>query len=211
MVEANLKIIEDLKNFLDGFSTDKELRKTITNGALDFSRNRKLPLKRVVFLIIREFFDNFGQGLNGCTKGAFCSQRGKLDSSFFKIWNQCLVDSFYHHYGESVKSWRGFRLQAVDGSTVYLPNTPEVRTHFGTHKNQHGSMPMARVMQIHDVLNDITVWGDIYPIAIGEQSIMADQVQHLAIDSLTLFDRGFPSFGLMYMMLNQETPRHFII
>ena len=62
-----------------------------------------------------------------------------------------------------------------------------------------------------DVLNDITVWGDIYPIKQSEQAIMAKQVSQLAIDSLTLFDRGFAAYWLMYLMMNEETPRHFIV
>ena len=30
-------------------------------------------------------------------------------------------------------------------------------------------------------------------------------------DSLTLFDRGYPGFALMYLMNNQEVPRHFVM
>ncbi len=106
---------------------------------------------------------------------------------------------------------RGFLLQAVDGSTVYLLNKEEIINHFGTHSNQHVSVPMARIMQVHDVLNDITVWGDIYPIKQSEQAIMAKWVSKLAIDSLTLFDRGFAGYGLMYLMMHEEIPRHFIM
>lgn len=83
--------------------------------------------------------------------------------------------------------------------------------HFGTQDNQYGGTPMARVMQVHDVLNDITVWGDIYPIRKSEQSIMADEVGNLSTDSLTLFDRGYPGYALMYLMSHQETPRHFVM
>lgn len=117
----------------------------------------------------------------------------------------------YKYYGIKVKRWRGFRLQAVDGSTAYLLNKKEVIDHFGTQDNQHGSTPMARIMQIQDILNDITVWGGIYPIKISEQAIMAKQVSRLYEDSLTLFDRAYPSYTLMYLLLNQETPRHFVM
>lgn len=223
MVEANLKIIAELKDFLDKFSENQELRKSVTSKESDFSRNRKLPFKRLVSMIInmpkrslnvelQEFFDHIEKGSYGCTKGAFCSQRRKLNPSFFQMWNQCLVDNFYQQYGDQVKRWRGFRVQAVDGSTVYLPNKGEIVEYFGTRDNQYASTPMGRMMQIQDVLNDITVWGDIFPIADGEQSIMADQVERLSCDSLTIFDRGYPGFGLMYMMLHHmETPRHFVI
>jgi hypothetical protein len=222
MVEANVKIIEELKFFLDEVARDKELRKLISKREGDFSRYRKLSLKRLVGIIInmpkrslsveiREFFDNLAIGPEACTKGALSLQRGKLEPLFFKVWNKWLVDHFYHYYGNAVKRWRSFLVLAVDGSTAYLLNKPEVIKHFGTQGNQYVSIPMARIMQVQDVLNDITVWGDIFPITQSEPSIIVNQVQHLAADSITLLDRGYPGYGFMYLMLNQETPRHFVI
>jgi hypothetical protein len=167
--------------------------------------------KRSLSIDIQEFFDTLSKGPECCTKGAFSLQRTKLNPIFFKAWCKCLVDNFYHHYGDKVKRWRGFIVQAVDGSTAYLLNKMEVKEHFGTQDNKHVRIPMARVMQVHDVLNDITVWGGIYPIIESEQSIMASRVQHLALDSLTLFDRGYPGYALMYMMIHEETPRHFVM
>jgi hypothetical protein len=86
-----------------------------------------------------------------------------------------------------------------------------VIAHFGVQANQFGSIAMARVMQIQDILNDITVRGEIHPIKTSEKAIMANLVNHLYEDSLTMFDRGFPSFALMYLMLNEEISRHFVM
>ncbi len=222
MVEANIKIIEELKFFLASISSDPELRKLVSESENDFSRDRKLPLQRIAGIIInmpkrslsielQEFFDSLGNGLQGCTKGAFSLQRSKLKPLFFKVWNKWLVDNFYHYYAHRVKRWRDFRLQAVDGSTVYLLNKAEIINHFGTRNNQHVSVPMARVVQVYDILNDITLWGEMYPIKKSEPAIIASQVPQLVSDSLTLFDRGFAGYGLMYLMMHEETPRHFIM
>ena len=222
MVEANVKIIEELKDFLKVVSTDASIRKLVTQTDADFSRDRKLPMERIAGLIInmpkrslsieiQEFFDGLGEGQQSCTKGAFSLQRTKLQALFFHVWNKWLVDCYYHYYGAKVERWRGFLLQAVDGSTAYLMNKKEVVEYFGTQGNQHVSVPMARVMQVQDILNDITVWGDIRPISESEQAIMAGRVSQLHEDSLTLLDRGFPSYALMYLMLNEETPRHFVM
>lgn len=222
MVEANVRIIEELKYFLEIVSKDSELRKFVTQSEKDFTRNRKLTLERIVGLIInmpkrslsieiQEFFDSLEKDLESSTKGAFSLQRTKLQALFFEAWNKCLVKSFYHYYGDNVKRWRNFRLQAVDGSTAYLMNRKDVVEYFGTQDNQRVSIPMARVMQIQDILNDITVWGAIRPIKESEQTIMVKQVSNLYEDSLTLFDRGYPSYALMYLMNNQETPRHFVM
>ena len=87
-------------------------------------------------------------------------------------------------------------------------DVPEVVTHFGSATNQFVAVPMARVMQINDVLNNLIVWGGIFPIEKSENAIIATQVDRLAADSITLFDRGYPSFSLIYLMANQESPRH---
>lgn len=222
MVEANIKIIEELKFFLESLSSDREIRKLVAESENDFSRDRKLPLQRIAGIIIKmpkrslsielqEFFDSLGNGLEGCTKGAFSLQRSKLKPLFFKVWNKWLVDNFYHYYAQRVKRWRGFRLQAADGSTVYLLNKEEIVNHFGTRNNQHVSIPMARVMQVYDILNGIIVWGEMYPIKQSEPAIMASQVSELSDDSITIFDRGFAGYGLMYLMMHEEMPRHFIM
>lgn len=222
MVEANVKIIEELKYFLQTVSSDPDIRKLVTQHEKDFSRDRKLPLGRIAGIIInlpkrslsieiQEFFDSLGESLESSTKGAFSLQRTKLQALFFQVWNQWLVDCFYHYYGNRVKRWRGLRVLAADGSTAYLLRKKEVIEHFGTQDNHCVSIPMARVLQIHDILNDITVWGDIRPIAESEQVIMAGQVRRLYKDSLTLFDRGYPSYALMYLLLNEEEPRHFVM
>lgn len=222
MVEANVRIIEELKCFLEIVSKDESIRKLVTQSENDFTRDRKLTFERIVGLIInmpkrslsieiQEFFDSLDKGLETSTKGAFSLQRSKLNALFFEAWNNWLVESFYDYYGDKVKRWRGFRLQAVDGSTAYLLNRKDVVEYFGTQDNQCVSIPMARVMQIQDILNDITVWGNIRPIKESEQAIMARQVSKLFGDSLTLYDRAYPSYALMYLMINQETPRHFLM
>lgn len=222
MVEANVRIIEELKYFLEIVSNEPMLRRAVTQKEEDFSRDRKLTLERVVGLIlnmpkrslsieIQEFFDNLEKGLESSTKAAFSLQRGKLRALFFQIWNKCLVDSFYHHYGEKVKRWRNFRVQAVDGSTAYLINKKDVIDHFGTQDNHCVSIPMARIMQVQDILNDVTVYGEIRPIKESEQSIICEYISKFYEDSLTLFDRGYPSYALIYLMNNQETPRYFVM
>ncbi len=222
MVEANLYIIEELKAFLNSVCQESTLRNLFTEKPSDFSRNRKLTMSRIIALIInmpkrslsielREFFNSLEQQNQDVTKGAFSLQRSKLLPEFFQYWNKLLVESFYYYYGGKVKKWNGFRLLAVDGSTAYLIDKPDVIKEFGTQANQHSEFPMSQVMQVQDVLNDITIWGGMFPIKSSEQSIMSSHIDVLYKDSLTLFDRGYASYALMYLLLNQESPRHFLI
>ena len=222
MVEANIKIIEELKLFLECVSKDPDLRKIFSTCDADFSRTRKLPMERIVGIIINmpkrslsieiaDFFSHLNDDVKSCTKGAFSLQRSKLKPEFFDIWNQWIVNCFYHYYGDDVKRWRGFILQAVDGSTCYLLNNDEIIDYFGAHKHPGGAIAMGRILQLYDVLNKTTIWGQLCPIKVSESALMASKVSGLRSDSLTIFDRGFASYGLMYQMINEETPRHFII
>ena len=52
MVGANVKIIEELKYFLESVSKDPSLRRLVTETGKDFTRERKLPMERIVGLII---------------------------------------------------------------------------------------------------------------------------------------------------------------
>lgn len=222
MVEANIKILEELQFFLNAVAEDPGLRGLVTthNGA--FSRKRKLPLQHLVGILInqpkrslcvelREFFDILNRSSCQCTKGAFSLQRVKLSPLFFHAWNKYLVEQFYHHYGTSVKRWRSFIVQAVDGSAVYLIRQQELAEYFGVQRNSATEVPMARAIQVQDVLNGLTIWGDLYPINDSEPLVIARFINRLSEDSLTLFDRGYPGYGLMYLMLNQEKPRHFVM
>ena len=114
MVEANVSIIEELKYFLELVSKDPSVRKSVTLSETDFTRERKLTLKRVVGIIInmpkrslsieiQEFFESLDKGLESSSKGAFSLQRTKLHPLFFNTWNKLLVECFYHYYGELVR------------------------------------------------------------------------------------------------------------
>ncbi len=221
MVESNLRIIAELKGLLDQIAEDPEMRMLFTESPSDFTRNRKLTFEKVVAFILNmpkrslsiELYDFFAVlgSADPATKAAFSQQRTKLLPHFFFVWNRFIVNAFYEHYGESVKRWKGFRLLAVDGSTAYLINTKDVVKEFGHQTGNRKDVPMATVVQIHDVLNDIAVWGDLFPIVKSEQAVIAERVHSLYKDSLTIFDRGYPGFGLMFMMINQEVPRHFLM
>jgi hypothetical protein len=222
MVITNVKIIDLLKSYLKIIVEHPDIREHFTMHPLDFSRERKLPLLKVIGLLInlpkrslhielQSFFESIGQGSLCCTKGAFSLQRSKLKPIFFKVWNQLLIETYYESYGDNIKRWEGFKLLAVDGSNISVVNVPEVIAHFGTADNQFGSVPMARGLQIHDVLNDITIWGDIFPRSYGESTILASNIERLPKDSLTLLDRGYPSYHLIYRFNNEETPRHFLM
>lgn len=222
MVEANIKIIEDLKEVLSIINSDSEVKQLFTESETDFTRDRKLTFNRTVLLIfnmlkrslsieVRDFFENCIDEPISCTKAALTIQRKKIKSVFFEVWNNQFVNSFYQYYGDNVKKWKGLLIIAVDGSTTTLFNKESVIEHFGCTKNQHGSTPLARIMKFYDVLNNFVVFSKICSIKTGEQTIVENNIEALPENSLSIYDRGFPSFSLMYLLINQEHIRHFVM
>ncbi|XHR95201.1 IS4 family transposase [Mucilaginibacter sp. UC70_90] len=219
---SNLRIIEDLKSFLNQSVNESSMRQLFTDTPTCFIRDRKLPFDRLALLLINllkksysieieDFYQLLDEPEMTCSKSAFCQQRMKLKNIFFSCWNSVLVDSYYRHYEASVKRWKGFRLMAVDGSTAYLVNKTEIVDYFGTQSNQAASVPMGRVMTCYDVLNRITVFNEMYPISYAEQYIANCWLAHYDKDMLMLYDRGYPSFASIYLHLHQEQEQKFVM
>ncbi len=58
------------------------------------------------------------------TKSALVQARKKFSATAFTELNRLVVNQFYHH--APVAPWQGYRLCAVDGTTLRLPNTPDI-------------------------------------------------------------------------------------
>ena len=85
-------------------------------------------------------------------------------------------------------------LVAFDGSTVRLPHIKEISKHFGVWNVQKGDpCPMARVSQMFDPLNKISIDAVISPKGIGERELAVKHCNNLLPHDLALLDRGYLS------------------
>jgi len=214
MDTANLRIITDLKKFLVQLSSHTDLWRQCVTSEKAFTRKRCLPLGTLVMLIlnlpkrslsveIKSFYFHIGQ--KSCSKSAFCQQRAKLKPFFFELWNSILVKSFYRHYRERIKRWKGFVLLAFDDSVISLPSSKELSDIYGhtrNAKNQYGVAAQGCVM--FDVLNKIVVNSSFLPYMTSERSVVMQQLEHAPENSLLTFDRGYPAFWLFYQLLQNQ-------
>jgi hypothetical protein len=217
MAEANVSIIDELKKFIDTVEMESSLKSQYCISTKAFTRKRILTLRNTAMLIInglkrslsvevRHFFERFSPE-NTCTKQAFCEQRAKLKPAFFHDCNNVLTSGFYRHYGEHVKRWKGMILYAVDGSSVPLPETQALRGAFGVAINQvpGKSSVTARICLLYDVLNGLIVKGYIHSYDVSEEDAVPECLSDVALtDRLLLFDRGYPSFRLMYLLVQRS-------
>lgn len=161
-------------------------------------------IRKSLSLEISSFVDFFRKNLGttnfkSFTKSAFVQCRKKINPEVFKHLSSILIDEFYTDNDAAVKLWNGFRLLAVDGSRVTLPNTRELRKLYGVAKNQSKTgVTQARVSILYDVLNNYTLDGLLSPLKTGEITLAYRHLEHCKIGDLVLYDRGYPSYDLMF-------------
>lgn len=136
-------------------------------------------------------------------KGSLTKARKKLKAEVFIALNDRMTGYYYEH--APVKTWKGFNLLAVDGTTIRVPDEKEIIKHFGVWKpTQGGECPKARASQLYDVLNDISIDTILKPKSYGERELAAFHFLKLMPQDLVLLDRGYPSFWLFKMIIEMK-------
>jgi len=217
MLSTNLEIINDIRNFLCEMDNQKE-DYVLKSGA--FSRASCLTFMRVLGLILKlpkrsmsielvDYFEELESVDQICTGSAFSQARYKIKWSLFQDLFNKSTELFYEKKTEQVRRWKGFRLRGCDGSTLNLPNTESIRSFFGTHRNQSKSFAQARMVCGYDVLNDIIMQAEINNIRVGEKHFAINQLSQIDDDVISIYDRNFASFELIYLHLLKG--KHFVI
>lgn len=204
-----------LIEFLKSIITSKDFLKRHRQSSKDFTRQRKLPFSTLLFFMInlikgsyQDELDHFFKAINRfdvakriVSKAALTKARMKLRYEAFIELNSELVDHFYKNFRPL--KWHGFNLLAVDGTTAQLPRLETIEDHFGAwHPSRGGTCPKARVSQMFDPLNKITVDAIISPKNIGERQLAATHFLNLLEDDLVLLDRGYPAYWLFNLILS---------
>ena len=64
------------------------------------------------------------------TKSALTQARKHLSHTAFIDLNQQVINAYYAEHPD-LKTWKGFRLCAIDGSQLRLPNEPDIIKEMG--------------------------------------------------------------------------------
>ena len=110
-------------------------------------------------------------------------------------------------------TWHNYRVFAIDGSKIALPDDKRLMSYFGG-LGRGAKSPSAQGSICYDVLNDIVVDADIVPLECDERTLALahiDNCCHLLPDEnkLMIFDRGYPSFELIYAL--EKTGVHYVM
>ena len=137
------------------------------------------------------------------TKGALTKTRKKLEYQAFIELNKHMTSHYYSYFPTA--TWYGFNLMAVDGSTLRVPDETEIIKHFGVWNVKKGDpCPKARISQMFDVLNRVTVDALIKPKKDGERELASFHFLKLMPNDLILLDRGYPAFWLFKLIMSMD-------
>ena len=125
----------------------------------------------------------------------------KLGFQAFVELNEYLTEYFYQNM--PANRWHEYTLLAVDGSLLRLPRIKNIMKHFGVWQNRKGDdRPMARVSQMFDPLNKVSVDTIISPKSEGERELAAKHFFKLTTGALVLLDRGYPAYWMFNLILS---------
>lgn len=214
--ERAVSIIDSIKAFISSDSTLKEYR----THEKHFIRTSPLSFEKTVYLLLCNMSNSLAvelykllnyNNLEQVSKSAFCQRRYQIKPQLFIRLNEIVIEKYYEQ-SENIQQWKGFNLTAIDGTTLCLPSTPSVRDEFGTHKgggkNNQSQTEMAQMLIQYDLMSHLVTKSEIYPIKKSEVFGAYDWVKTLLDNSLTLFDRGFGSFLLFWLLLRYK--KHFV-
>ena len=177
-----------------------------------FTRHRKLSFPIVVAMVLRKSLHSLQNVVNEAlswlgrgtaSASAFCQARYRLRHTAFIELNQVAVLGSLYGDGEYAR-WRGFRLLAVDGSKVLLPDHPEIRDQFGTiafsngrTDRLEGERTYGLASVLYDVCNRVAVdatlaRGDAY-----EVDLAVEHLAHACPGDWVLADRNYPAYRLL--------------
>ena len=178
----------------------------------DFSRMRKLSFAAIIFIMINYKTKsndlsvyNFLEDImdeESVTRTAYEAARDKIKSSAFKeLYDDSKSVSFSL---ENPETFHGYRVSAIDGTTVLLPKSKELLEKYGESTPVEGKI-YARISFCADVLNGVILDGEIEKFSIGERTLAMRHIQqNLPINPLLLYDRGYWDPKLVVAMIESK-------
>ena len=195
-------------------------------GKSSFTRERKLGFDKMMGMIMKKSSKSIQNSLNDTqlelsedttiSNSAYTQARAKLNYTAFEEFAQMSAEMFYKD-GE-YERYRGFRILAIDGSVVTLPNSDDIKKEFNPMivKCQIDAFKkevvQARASCLFDVLNNIAIDASITNknrseendlAAYDERTLAMEHLEYCTIDDLVIMDRGYPSYELFAKVYNK--------
>jgi len=183
-----------------------------------FTRDRNFNFSELIIFLLQKdngsyqkeintYFDSYGVSPHSFpSSSALCQSRAKLSPNAFIELNRKAVSDFYSD--STYKKWKGYRVLAIDGSTLQLPRHSTIEEEFGLHlfgPKTDRAKSLARVSYLYDVLNGLVLDSQINSFSTSETHMAWEHLEHVAGNDIILFDRYYPSYPLIFMLKSMGT------
>lgn len=139
-------------------------------------------------------------GLSNST-GALCQARKRLAEEKVAL----LVDEIQRRLEDDIRVSNKPATYVLDGSTIVLSNTKEIRKDFKPHRNKDREcLPEARVIVAHDVETGIALRPAIESLAVGEQELCIPMLDRIPKGSIVIADRNFGTFCVTLNIVKRQ-------
>ena len=198
LMDVNL-LLKDYVKILKAKLNNCFFKKKHIGREQDFTRKRKLSFATIIYMMLNfntksnelnvyEFFEDILEE-ESVTGTAYEKARDKVKSSAFKEFYEDSRDLSIS--AKNPETLYGYRICAIDGTTVLLPKSKELLEKYGP-STPVAEKTYARVSFCADVLNGVILDGEIANFSIGERKLAMRHIQQdLPIDALYLYDRGY--------------------
>jgi hypothetical protein len=175
-----------------------------------FTRGGKMGFKDMILFMLNfvkkslqteldKYFANIKGGELSITKQSYSEAREKImPEAFIEMTNRTL-GWFYEE--DDFRTYKGYRLSAVDGSIIEVNNAERMRKAFGHEGNKKGKVARAMISEIYDIENNMVICSKLTGCKAGERKVaigMLEELKKLGLkNDLILFDRGYPSTELV--------------
>ena len=200
LIEKVVALIHN-KTFLD--ESRKEDRFFTRERTLGFVGVMTLCLNvlvRSLQIEIGDFIERFKPCEKSYSKQAFSQARAKIRPEAFRALFAMTVDEAFDN--DAIGRRRGFRIFAIDGTTLRLPESKDIWANFTTIGGSR--LPHARASFLYDVTNGYVVDARLANTTIDERTMALEHLEavksRLCKNDLILADRGYASKALIHYM-----------
>lgn len=188
-------------------------------------RKRKLPLESMIWLVVgmsvfcnrpmteivnlMDIVDRTGTPFTA--RSSVIQRRKTLGEAAVRE----LFDITQRHWNQQANhpQWHGLNLFAVDGVVWRTPDTPENRAAFSKSRNQNGESgyPQVRMVCLMELSSHLINASAFDSENVNEMRLAAQLAEKTADNSITLFDKGFYSLGLLHHWQTAGEKRHWLL
>jgi len=188
-------------------------------------RRRKLPMDAMVWAVIgmalfrgesvRQLITKLDimlpDDVGFVARSAVTQARQKLGSAVVRDVFQ-MTQQQWHQQAEH-PHWYGLNLYGLDGVVWRTPESHENAQAFSRTANQHGeaAYPQVRMVCLMELTSHLLVDSAFDSASVSEVALASHLSSYVPDQSLTLFDRGFYSLGLLHEWHQGGKERHWLL